>query len=179
MSQRNHRKLSSSFRESRDSLLSGNCDGRGSRGGQRSREREQIFSLESSRRRVTWADEVPPVVSPLRRAQMFLWPLRKSCRELMKSSAVDKICPSVRPPVVVMRSRRCTCLSSASSRWLENLPPLYFSCSFMHRGTKCLVSKDSGVFLTFYISHKSRLQVEDASRPAGLHVDVRRNNLKI
>lgn len=117
------------------------------------------------------------VVSPLRRGQMFLRPLRKRCRELMKSSAVDKICPSVRLSVVVMSSRRCTCLSSASSRWLENLS-LVLLLLFNAPWNKTLCVQDSRVFFLFYISHKSHLKVEDASLPAGLHVYVRCNNLK-
>lgn len=109
---------------------------------------------------------------------MFLRPLRKRCRELMKSSAVDKICPSVRLSVVVMSSRRCTCLSSASSRWLENLS-LVLLLLFNAPWNKTLCVQDSRVFFFFfYISHKSRLKVEDASLPAGLHVYVRCNNLK-
>lgn len=64
LSQRNHRKLSSSFGESRDSLLSGNCDGRGSR-----EVKGRVRGSSSSHWRVlggacvTWADEVPPVLS--------------------------------------------------------------------------------------------------------------------
>lgn len=107
---------------------------------------------------------------------MFLRPLRKRYREL-KSSAVDKICPSVRLSVVVMSSRRCTCLSSASSRWLENLSHVLLLL-FNAPWNKTLCVQDSPVFFLFYISHKSRLKVEDASLPAGLHVYVRCNNLK-